>query len=80
VEADGGLARPLDVTVGASDGTLTEVSGNGVKESLHVIVGEEGNEDTDAQGGEPTADGEKTSNPFLPKPPKGSRPPPGPPI
>lgn len=26
------------------------------------------------------AEGEKTSNPFLPKPPKGSRPPPGPPI
>ena len=78
VEADGGFVRPLEVTVGASDGTMTEVSGNGVKEGMRVVVGEEGNEDTEGQGGETTADGEKTSNPFLPKPPKGSRPPPGP--
>ncbi len=80
VEADGGLVRPLEVTVGASDGTMTEVSGSGVKEAMRVIVGDEDNEGADAQGGEPAADGEKTSNPFLPKPPKGSRPPPGPPM
>jgi len=80
VEAGGGLARPMEVTVGASDGTMTEVSGSDVKEALQVIVGDEGNEDADLQDSGSTADGDKTSNPFLPKPPKGSRPPPGPPM
>jgi HlyD family secretion protein len=78
VEANGSFVRPLAVVVGVSDGTMTEISGNGVKEGMQVIVGEEGQGDTEGQDNETAADGDKTSNPFLPKPPKGSRPPPGP--
>jgi HlyD family secretion protein len=77
VETGQGLVRPLEVVVGTSDGTMTEISGGGVKDGVQVVVGEEGSED---QEGEEAAHGEKTSNPFLPKPPKGSRPPPGPPM
>jgi hypothetical protein len=66
----------LEVTIGVSDGTMTEISGSDVKEGMKVIAGEEGDEDVDVK--ETAADGEKTSNPFLPKPPKGSKPPPGP--
>jgi HlyD family secretion protein len=76
VVAPSGLVRPLEVTVGASDGMKTEISGNDVKEGMRVVVGEEGSEETSGQ--ESAADGEATSNPFLPKLPKGSRPPPGP--
>jgi HlyD family secretion protein len=75
IPADGGRVRPLEVLVGTSDGTMTEISGSGVKEAVQVVVGEEGNED---QEGEDSADGEKTRNPFLPKPPKGAKPPPPP--
>jgi HlyD family secretion protein len=76
IVASGGLVRPLEVTVGASDGTNTEISGNDVKEGMRVVAGEEGGEGTAGQ--ESAADGDTTSNPFLPKLPKGSRPPPGP--
>ena len=78
VEADGGFVRPLEVVVGVSDGTMTEISGSGVKEGMQVVVGEEGQGDAEGQDSETAADGEKTSNPFLPKLPKGSKPPPGP--
>ena len=78
VEADAGFVRPLEVLVGVSDGTMTEIGGSGVKEGMQIIVGEEGQADAEGQDNETTADGDKTSNPFLPKPPKGSRPPPGP--
>jgi HlyD family secretion protein len=78
VEADGGFVRPLEVVLGASDGTMTEISGSGVKEGIQVVVAEEGKEDTEGQDSETPSDGDKTSNPFLPKPPKGSKPPPGP--
>jgi HlyD family secretion protein len=76
VVTDSGLVRPLAVTVGATDGTMTEISGREVKEGLHVVAGEGDGDEEEAQ--EKTADGDSTSNPFLPKPPKGSRPPPGP--
>jgi len=69
----GGFVRPVDVVVGPSDGTMTEVSGGDVKEGIQVVVGEESGEDK--QSGD-SAEGDKTKNPFLPKPPKGSRPPP----
>ena len=49
VEADGGFVRPLEVVVGASDGTMTEISGSGVKEGMQVVVGEEGQGDTEGQ-------------------------------
>jgi HlyD family secretion protein len=75
VTADDGLVRPLEVTVGASDGMMTEIAGGDIKEGMLVVAGEEG---TEGQEKEEAGDGEKTTNPFLPKPPKGSRPPPGP--
>ena len=78
VEADGGFVRPLEVVLGASDGTMTEISGAGVKEGTRVVVAEEGQEDIEGQESESTAEGDKTSNPFLPKMPKGAKPPPGP--
>jgi HlyD family secretion protein len=72
----GGLVRPVDVVVGPSDGTMTEVSGSHVKEGMQVVVGEESR--GAAESGD-AAEGEKTRNPFLPpKFPKGSRPPPPP--
>jgi HlyD family secretion protein len=73
-----GLVRPLEVTVGATDGTVTEISGSNVKEGMRVVAGEEGNEEADGQESEAATDEDKTSNPFLPKMPKGSKPPPGP--
>lgn len=75
-----GLVRPIEVTVGVSDGLMTEISGGDVKEGMRVIVGEDdAGSGSDAQeaSGESASDGDNTSNPFLPKPPKGSRPPPG---
>ncbi len=72
---EGGLVQPLEVAVGASDGVMTEISGSGMKEGIHVIVAEQGQEGGEGEEG---GDGEGTKNPFLPKPPKGSRPPPGP--
>ena len=73
-----GLVQPLEVTVGATDGTMTEISGSNIKEGMRVVAGEEGDEQTSDQDGAATADGDQTSNPFLPKLPKGSKPPPGP--
>ena len=73
-----GLVRPLEVTVGATDGTVTEISGSNVKEGMRVVTGEESDEEPDGQQSGAATDEDKTSNPFLPKPPKGSRPPPGP--
>ncbi len=78
VETRGGRVRPLEVKLGISDGTMTEVSGNGVAAGLSVVAGEEDEADAENPGEATTAGGDKTSNPFLPKPPKGSQPPPGP--
>jgi len=38
---DGNLAKPLKVSIGPSDGTVTEVQGDEVKEGLEVITGEQ---------------------------------------
>jgi HlyD family secretion protein len=82
VLTDNGLARPLDVTVGASDDLLTEISGDGVTEGMQVIAGGQVRLGADA-GDEEEADKpgpgdeEQSKNPFLPKPPKGAKPPPG---
>jgi HlyD family secretion protein len=76
--AGNGLLRPIEVTMGASDGTLTEISGAQAKEGMQIVVGEGDMEDMDNQEAGTANKTETTSNPFLPKPPKGSRPPPGP--
>ena len=71
VVAPSGLVRPLGVTVGASDGTKTEISGNDVKDGMRVVAGEEGNDETAGQAS--AADGETTSNPFSAKTSKGEQ-------
>ena len=78
VQTDGGFVRPLEVTAGPTDGSMTEVDGNGLKEAMQVVVGDEGNDESEGQEGETAASGDKASSPFLPKPPKGAKPPPGP--
>ena len=75
IMTDGGFVRLLEVIVGASDGMMTEISGNGVKEGMLVVTGEESQ---DEQESTESSGVEKTSNPFLPKMPKGFKPPPPP--
>jgi HlyD family secretion protein len=53
---DGNYVRPVEVRVGATDGTNTEVSGSAVKEDMEVVLGEIRNDRP--------AD---TTNPFAPK-------------
>jgi HlyD family secretion protein len=71
---DGEFVRPITVTVGPTDGIQTEVSGPSIKDNMRVVIGEGGG--ADAVAGAPTQ--ETMSNPFLPKFPKGRRPPPPP--
>jgi HlyD family secretion protein len=54
---DGSYVRPVQVQVGMSDGSLTEIQGPEVKEGLQVIVAEE------QQEGAPAS----SSSPFTPK-------------
>ena len=55
---DGKFVRPVDIQIGSSDGTQTEVSGDEVKEGMKVVTGELRSTDL--------ADGD-TTNPFAPK-------------
>ena len=57
VERDG-FARPFNVTVGLSDGTLTEVESEGLKKGLPVIVGDAMTVAATPQGG---------ASPFTPQ-------------
>ena len=54
----GSYVRPISVHVGLSDGTVTEVSGNDVKEGIEVVVGEQTPEESQSTG---------TVNPFTPQ-------------
>jgi HlyD family secretion protein len=86
---DDGSLRPIPVTVGARNDLSTEISGNGIQEGLKVVIGEDSSNSalsvsSSSESGQseakPAADSDtSTTNPFLPKPPKGHRPPPGPP-
>jgi len=63
---DGKLVRPIDVQIGATDGTQTEVSGDGVKEGLKVVIG--------VSQDNKVADSDDTKNPFGPPSfPRGGR-------
>jgi len=53
---DGQFVRPVDVSIGPTDSSFTEVSGQGVKEGMEVVVGE----NIDANSGD-------ERDPFLPK-------------
>lgn len=53
----GALVRAVPVHIGLSDGTLTEVQGNGLQEGVSVVVGEEQKE----------VKGSASTNPFTPQ-------------
>lgn len=61
---DGGQLQSVSVRTGLSDGTLTEVTGEELREGAQVVVGEQ------AAGSRP---GSETSNPFAPQSPFGGR-------
>lgn len=67
-----GLVRPVHVTAGLSDGLMTEVEGEGVREGMEVVIGEQ---DAATAARQSPAASAETTNPFTPKLPK----PPGPP-
>jgi hypothetical protein len=54
---DGDFVRPVVVTAGLSDGSMTEIQGDGISEGTAVVVGEAARN---------TADNE-TTNPFTPQ-------------
>lgn len=51
-----GFVRPLEVHVGLTDGVLTEVSGDDLREGQHIVVGESSPEQAEA-----------TTSPFAPR-------------
>jgi HlyD family secretion protein len=67
--ADGAYVRPIAVHVGLTDDVNSEVDGQGLAEGMEVVTGI----------GTQTAGQDGATNPFMPKPPKGSKmgPPPG---
>lgn len=75
--ARGQYVQPIPVRVGLSDGTMTEVSGEGLTQGTRVVTGTQaassGAVAATPSGGKAATD-EATNNPFapkLPKPPKG---------
>jgi HlyD family secretion protein len=64
---DGAFVRPVKVVVGATDGSVTEISGADVKADMKVVIGESRNADF----GE---DNEPTTNPFIPNIQRGAKP------
>jgi len=69
---EGRFVRPVFVRIGPTDDIMTQVQGEGLTENLPVVTGqiEIGAASRSAAG----------SNPFLPKPPKGGRRGPPPPM
>ena len=53
-----GFVRPVEVQIGPTDGTMTLIGGDGLKEGMEVIVGEGRKNDGDTA---------ETTNPFAPK-------------
>jgi len=68
--AEGAFVQPLTVNVGPTDGSRTEVSGQGVTEATKVVTGVRKTASTQSE----------TTNPFTPKIPRGGKggPPPPP--
>lgn len=54
--ADGSFVRPIEVQLGASDGTMTEVAAPELEDGMEVVIGEVRSEQVDG-----------TNNPFAPK-------------
>jgi HlyD family secretion protein len=59
--AEGALVRPVRVRTGLTDGMYTEVSGDGISESLQVVTGEG---KVQPQGDQSQSEG---TNPFVPQ-------------
>ena len=57
-----GLVRPVEVAVGPSDGSMTEINGEGVHEGMKVVVGEGHRDDEESDA----------TNPFMPQLMRGS--------
>jgi HlyD family secretion protein len=55
--ADGRYVRPIEVQIGLSDGSMTEISGSDLKEDMEVVIGE-------VTAAEQTSN---LTNPFTPK-------------
>lgn len=55
---DGSYVRPIDVNLGPTDGTKTEVQGDEIKEGMKIITGQQQQKTTDNTG---------TTNPFVPQ-------------
>jgi HlyD family secretion protein len=53
----GNYVKPIKVRTGLSNGTLTEIQGDGIKEGLRIITGEQ----------QQTAANTNTTNPFVPQ-------------
>jgi HlyD family secretion protein len=60
---DENFVRPIDVQIGLTDGSMTEVSGSQLQEAMEVVIGEIRKESR--------GDGGDTTNPFAPKMPFG---------
>ncbi|MGA2797204.1 MAG: efflux RND transporter periplasmic adaptor subunit [Thermoguttaceae bacterium] len=56
---NGKFVKPIDVQIGATDGTQTEISGDDVSEGMKVVMGE--------TKGDKLADSSDTTNPFAPR-------------
>ncbi len=70
---DGQHVRPIHVRVGLSDGTMTEVQGDGLSEGLDIVTGSQSPSSRRPRRG----GGAESGNPFapkLPKPPSGAGP------
>jgi HlyD family secretion protein len=52
-----GFVRPVEVVVGPSDGSMTEISGENVREGMQVVIGEGHKDDEESD----------TTNPFMPQ-------------
>jgi HlyD family secretion protein len=59
----GGTLRPIAVTAGASDGVMTEVSGEGITEGTQVVT-------RIASAGTATAPRAQTASPLVPSGPR----------
>ena len=68
--AEGEFVRPLVVDVGLTDEVITEVRGEDLAEGIRVVTGQVDAADVEAVN----------SNPFLPKPPRGGKGGPPPPM
>lgn len=64
---ENGFVKPIQVITGLTDGIMTEIQGDTLKEGLEVVIGEQ----------RPQTAGDGTKNPFMPQLPQRNRQPSG---